>query len=61
MGNGHDYMLTDNPDELKNQWQKEFPHEKECIERFFKDVRKLGKNMSKYGAIVRSTDTMNFT
>ena len=59
VGKSYDYLLTDNPDELKQQWQKEFPHEKEGIERFFNDAKKMGLNMKNYGTAVRSTETMN--
>lgn len=57
MGDRHDYLLTDNPDELKHQLQAEFPHEKEGIERFFKDAKQLGQQMNTWGNNVRTAET----
>lgn len=55
-----DYILTDNPDELKLQWQKEFPEDKEGIERFFKAAKRLGKSFYEFGKVFRSEETMGF-
>ncbi|MCH5600063.1 phytoene desaturase family protein [Niabella ginsengisoli] len=41
IGTNHNYLLTHNPDELKNEWIQEFPKEKAGIERFFKAAKKL--------------------
>lgn len=59
-GDHHDYLLTNNPDELKAQLQKEFPHEKSGIERFFKDAKVLGERMYKWGSNVRSSETLKW-
>lgn len=56
----HEYLLTNKPDELKAQWQKEFPHDAKGIERFFKAAKKLGKAFNNFGHIFRSEETMGF-
>lgn len=54
-----DYLLTDNPDELKARWIRDFPHEKRGIERFFRDAKKLGRSFKILGYNYRSMETMN--
>ena len=61
VGDYHDYLLTNHPDILMQQLQQEFPKEKAGIERFFKDAKALGQNMSLYGSNIRSTETMKFS
>jgi prolycopene isomerase len=56
-GDNHDYLLTNNPDELKATLQAEYPHEKEGIERFFKDAKQLGQRMNNWGSNVRASET----
>lgn len=53
-----DYLLTSNPDVLKQQWQKEFPDDAQGIERFFAAAKKLGKSFANFGHIFRSEETM---
>ncbi|RYE25138.1 MAG: NAD(P)/FAD-dependent oxidoreductase, partial [Sphingobacteriales bacterium] len=60
-GDSFDYLLTNNPDELKQQWIKEFPKEKDGIERFFKAAKKLGGSFDNFNKIFRSEETMRFT
>ncbi len=55
-----DYILTDNPDELKLKWQYEFPEDKEGIERFFKAAKNLGKSFYEFGKVFRTEETMGF-
>ena len=59
-GDTFDYLLTNNHDELKEQWIAEFPHEREGIERFFKAAKKLGHSFANFGNVFRSEETMNF-
>ncbi|MBL0309034.1 MAG: NAD(P)/FAD-dependent oxidoreductase [Bacteroidetes bacterium] len=60
LGDHHNYLLTNSPDELKQQLQKEFPHEKKGIERFFKDAKALGERMNTWGNNVRASETFRF-
>ncbi len=60
-GDNFDYLLTNDPDQLKAQWTEEFPHEREGIERFFKAAKRLGKAFHHFGNIFRSEETMRFT
>ncbi len=59
-GESYDYLLTNNPDDLKKQWQETFPHEKEGIERFFRDAKKLGNAFANFSHIFRTEETMSF-
>jgi phytoene dehydrogenase-like protein len=61
LGDSFNYLLTNNPDDLKEQWIKEFPHEREGIERFFKAAKKLGGSFDNFNKIFRSEETMSFT
>jgi len=59
-GESFDYLLTNNPDELRDQLIKEFPHEKKGIERFFKASKKLGTSFKNFSSVFRSEESMNF-
>ena len=58
-GESFDYTLSNNPDELRDTWIRDFPHEKKGIERFFADARKLGKAFKNMGTQFRSAETMS--
>ncbi|XZF12477.1 phytoene desaturase family protein [Chitinophagaceae bacterium MMS25-I14] len=58
-GDDFDYLLTNNPDELKHQWQKEFPEDAAGIERFFKAAKKLGGSFANFSNIFRTEETMS--
>lgn len=58
-GESFDYLLTNNPDDLKEQWIKEFPHERKGIEKFFRDARTLGRSFKILGNAYRSMETMS--
>ena len=58
-GDSFDYLLTTNPDELKEQWIKDFPHEKKGIEKFFRDAKKVGRSFKILGYAYRSMETMS--
>lgn len=60
LGEGYDYLLTNNPEDLKQQWQKEFPEDFEGIERFFKAARRLAKAFREFSNVFRSGETMPF-
>ncbi len=59
-GDAHEYLLTNNPDDLKEQWKKEFPEDAEGIDRFFKAAKKVGGAFKNFGHIFRSEETMTF-
>lgn len=58
-GDNYDYLLTDKPDDLKEEFIKLFPHEKKGIERFFKDAKQLGSAFDLLPAFSRSLETMS--
>jgi prolycopene isomerase len=58
-GDSYDYLLTDKPDDLKEEFIKVFPHEKKGIERFFKDAKELGSAFDLLPAFSRSLETMS--
>jgi len=59
-GDDYEYLLTHNPDELKEQWKKEFPEDAEGIERFFKAAKRVGEAFKNFGTFFRSEETMGF-
>lgn len=59
-GDNYDYLLTDRPDDLKEEFIKLFPHEKDGIERFFKDAKQLGSAFNDLPAFSRSLETMGW-
>lgn len=58
VGDGHAYLLTNNPDELKEALIRDFPHEKTGIERFFRVCRKIAAVSLRFGEFFRSVETM---
>ena len=59
-GNSFDYLLTNNPDQMRDEIIAAFPHEKKGIERFFKSAKKLGTSFKNFNSVFRSEETMNF-
>jgi len=57
-GDSFDYMLTNNPDEFRDQLISEYPDSKEGIIRFFKAAKKIGHSFKNFGNIFRSEETM---
>jgi phytoene dehydrogenase-like protein len=57
-GESFDYLLTNNPDELRDQLISEFPHEREGLIRFFKAAKKLGKSFNDFSKIFRTEESM---
>ncbi len=53
-----DYLVTKNPDELRDQWIQEFPYEKEGILRFFRDAKRIAKSFEKHTNLSRTMQTM---
>jgi phytoene dehydrogenase-like protein len=59
-GDTFDYLLTDDPNELRDQLIAAFPHEKKGLERFFRSAYKLGRSFKNFNKIFRSEETMSF-
>ncbi len=59
-GDGFDYLLTNNPDEWRDQLIAQFPNDERGIIRFFKAAKKLGKSFKNYSRVFRSEETMDF-
>ncbi|MFT3704602.1 MAG: NAD(P)/FAD-dependent oxidoreductase [Agriterribacter sp.] len=57
-GEGFDYLLTNNPNELRDQWIKEFPHDEKGIRKFFRSAYKIGLSLNHLNRIFRSQETM---
>ena len=53
------YLVTNKPDLLKQQWIDEFPEDKAGIIRFFRDAKRIAKSFDKHINLSRSMDTMN--
>ncbi|MEM7263961.1 MAG: NAD(P)/FAD-dependent oxidoreductase [Planctomycetota bacterium] len=52
-----DYLLTDNPDELKARFLTDFPADRKGIERFFRDAKVIGERMLTLGTRMRAPET----
>ncbi|GAC1449292.1 MAG: FAD-dependent oxidoreductase [Chitinophagaceae bacterium] len=59
-GDDYEYLLTNRPDDLKEQWKKEFPEDADGIDRFFRAAKKVGEAFKNFGHIFRAEETMNF-
>ena len=60
LGEGFDYLLTNNPDEMKSKLIESFPSEKNGIENFFRSAKKIGRSLDQFSRIFRSEETMSF-
>ncbi|MGK0280198.1 MAG: phytoene dehydrogenase-like protein, partial [Litorivivens sp.] len=58
-GESFDYLLTNNPDEFRDQLIADFPHEEKGIIRFFRDSKKLAIPFKNYDPVFRTMETMN--
>ncbi len=61
VGENFDYLLTNNPDELKQQIIEDHPSEKKSIESFFSAAKKMYPHFERYNKILRSGETMNIS
>ncbi|ULQ54163.1 phytoene desaturase family protein [Flavihumibacter fluvii] len=60
LGKGYDYLLTNNPDLMRDQLIADFPHEKEGLMRFFSTAKRIGNSLKNFNSIFRSGETMHF-
>ncbi|MCD4833378.1 MAG: NAD(P)/FAD-dependent oxidoreductase [Bacteroidales bacterium] len=58
-GNTYDYLLTNNPNKLKEKLITDFPHEKKGIEKFFNAAKKIGAGSLKYANLFRTDESMS--
>lgn len=58
VGDSFDYLLTNNPDEWRDQLIAEFPEDKKGIEQFFKAAKRLGRSFKNFSSVFRSEETM---
>jgi len=59
-GDSFDYLLTSNPDDLKERLAKDFPEDSKGLDRFFKLSRVLGERMTSYARYMRASETMSW-
>lgn len=59
VGTKFNYLLTSDPDKLRDQWIAEFPNEKAGLIRFFEDAKKLGRSFDRASELFRSSETMS--
>ncbi|HSH53356.1 MAG TPA: hypothetical protein VK982_16635, partial [Bacteroidales bacterium] len=59
-GDTYDYLLTNNPDVLKEKLIADFPHEKKGIKKFFNSAKKIGKGSIQYANLFRTEESMSF-
>ncbi|MDA3952856.1 MAG: NAD(P)-binding protein [Bacteroidales bacterium] len=58
-GETYNYLLTNNPDKLKETLIKDFPNEKNGIKKFFKAAKKIGAGSLKYANLFRTDESMS--
>lgn len=58
-GDTYNYLLTNNPDELKEQLISDFPHEKKGIRKFFDAAKKIGEGTNQYAYLFRTEESMS--
>lgn len=57
-GNDFNYLLTNNPDEWRDQLISEFPAEEKGIRRFFASAKKIGRSFKEFNTVFRSKENM---
>jgi phytoene dehydrogenase-like protein len=57
-GEDFDYLLTSNPDEMRDQLILDFPEERKGIEKLFLKARQIGRSFKNYNRVFRSEETM---
>ena len=60
IGDHHDFLLTNNPEDLRKKLIQDFPEDAKGINRFFKEARKIAAISRKFSRLFRSTETMGF-
>ncbi len=58
-GDTYDYLLTNDPDELKQRLIKDFPHEEKGIRKFFHAAKKIGSGTIKYANLFRTEESLS--
>ncbi len=58
-GNTYDYLLTNNPNELKEKLIADFTHEEKGIKRFFNAAKKIGAGSLKYANLFRTDESLS--
>lgn len=57
-GDSFDELLTNDPEELKQDWLRRFPGDRDGIERFFKDAHEIGHHMAHFTRLMRTSISM---
>jgi phytoene dehydrogenase-like protein len=59
-GENFDYLLTNKPDDMRDQLIRDFPEDKKGIKRMFLKAQQIGRSFKNYNRIFRSEETMSF-
>jgi len=59
-GQSFDYLLTNNPNQMRDDMIRDYPHEKKGITKFFKSAQKIGRSFKNYSYMFRTEDSMGF-
>ena len=59
VNNDIDYLVTNNPNEFKEELLAKFPDDRKGILKFFKDAKKISKSFETYLNLTRSLETRN--
>jgi prolycopene isomerase len=57
-GRGFDYLLTSEPDELRETLTRDYPEDRRGIRAFFAAARSLGQSFARFGANMRASQTL---
>ena len=57
INNEINYLVTNNPNDFKNELLTKFPEDKKGITKFFEDAKKISKSFDNYTNLTRSTET----
>lgn len=60
-GNAFNYLLTNEPDQLRDQLITEFPHEEKGLLKFFRRAKRIGDSLCRLNQIFRAEETMTFS
>jgi phytoene dehydrogenase-like protein len=58
-GENFDYLLTNQPDEMRDRLIRDFPQDRKGIEKLFSKARQIGQSFKNYNRIFRSEETMS--
>lgn len=59
-GKDFNYLLTNNPDQLRDTLIQDFPHDRKGITRFFAKAKRIGWSLTQLNSIFKANDNLTF-